>query len=193
MAWRSVIISKPAYLSYKQKSMQITQGEEKFLIPLEDIAVLVIDNQQVTISASLLSACADNRLAVITVNKSHTPNGIFHPYLCHSRALKIMRQQLVMTKPHKKKLWQIIIKQKLLNQALVLDKLNISKTADKLVAYANMVRSGDPDNLEATAAQIYFPAIFGKGFTRADENVFNAALNYGYSILRGAIAPRKML
>ena len=53
---------------------------------------------------------------------------------------------------------------------------------------ARSVRSGDPDNYEAVAAGQYFPALFGRGFTRGIDCLTNAALNYGYAILRGAVA-----
>lgn len=188
MAWRSVIISNPAQLSCKQGRMQIVQGGETVSVPLEDIAVLVIDHPQVTLTAHLLSACADCQLAVITVNQSHIPNGIFHAYLPHSRALKVMRQQLALTEPHKKRLWQTVIRQKLINQAAVLANARLQDAFEELSGLAHQVRSGDPDNYEAHGAQIYFSALFGKGFNRSDEIALNAALNYGYSIVRGAIA-----
>ncbi len=188
MAWRSVVISNPAQLSCKQGRMQIAQGGETVSVPMEDIAVLVMDHPQVTLSAHLLSACADCQLAVITVNKSHIPNGMFHAYLPHSRALKVMRQQLAMTEPQKKRLWQTVIRQKLINQAAVLANAHLRTISEALSGLAHQVRSGDPDNYEAQGAQIYFSALFGKGFNRSDEIALNAALNYGYSIVRGAVA-----
>lgn len=188
MAWRSVIISNPAQLSCKQGRMQIAQGGETVSVPLEDIAVMVIDHPQVTLTAHLLSDCADCQLAVITVNKSHIPNGMFHAYLPHSRALKVMRQQLAMTEPRKKRLWQIVIRQKLINQAAVLANAHRNVISADISMLAQQVRPGDPDNYEARGAQIYFYALFGKGFNRSDEIALNAALNYGYSIVRGAIA-----
>lgn len=188
MAWRSVIISNPAHLSCKLGRLQVLQGGETVSVPLEDIAVLVIDHPQVTLTSHLLSSCAEAKLAVITVNKSHTPNGIFQPYLPHSRALKVMRQQLAMTQPQKKKLWQMVIRQKLINQAAVLTDLHLQTSSENLSTLARQVRSGDPDNYEARGAQIYFSSLFGKSFRRSDDNALNAALNYGYSIVRGAIA-----
>lgn len=53
---------------------------------------------------------------------------------------------------------------------------------------AKNVASDDNKNLEAKAAAFYFPALFGKGFYRSVDCIENAALNYGYSILRGIIA-----
>ncbi len=187
MAWRSVVISKPAKLTLKNRSLVVEQEQGTASVPLEDIAAIVIDQPQVTLTAALLVACAERQVAVITVDDSHTPNGIFLAHTPHSRALKIMRGQLAMSEPHKKRLWQLIVKQKMTNQAQLLSQLQhpIAQTIKSLAA---QVRSGDPDNFEAQAAQLYFPALFGKSFTRDDACFANSALNYGYAIVRSAIA-----
>lgn len=187
MAWRSVIISKPAKLKLKNRALVIEQEQGTASVPLEDIAAIVIDQPQVTLTAALLVACAERQVAVITVDDSHTPNGIFLAHTPHSRALKIMREQLAMSEPHKKRLWQLIVKQKISNQAQLLSRLQ-HPMAQTIKTLATQVRSGDPDNFEAQAAQGYFPALFGKGFTRDDACFANAALNYGYAIVRSAIA-----
>ncbi|MBR1481872.1 MAG: type II CRISPR-associated endonuclease Cas1 [Ruminococcus sp.] len=49
------------------------------------------------------------------------------------------------------------------------------------------VKSGDSENIEAVAAAKYFKLLFGNSFSRAQENGINAALNYGYAILRSTI------
>lgn len=92
-----------------------------------------------------------------------------------------------MTKPLQKQLWQDIVVRKILNQAACLRILN-RPGADELAALAASVRSGDPDNREAVAAAVYFPALFGVGFSRDQDCLQNAALNYGYAIIRGGIA-----
>lgn len=187
MAWRSVVISKPAKLKLKNRALVVEQEQGTASVPLEDIAAIVIDQPQVTLTTALLVACAERQVAVITVDDSHTPNGIFLAHTPHSRALKVMRGQLSMSEPHKKRLWQLIIKQKISNQAQLLAQLQ-HPTAQTIKTLATQVRSGDPDNFEAQAAQLYFPALFGKGFTRDDACFANSALNYGYAIVRSAIA-----
>ncbi|MCH9742140.1 MAG: type II CRISPR-associated endonuclease Cas1 [Proteobacteria bacterium] len=188
MAWRSVVISKPARLSFAQRAMVIEQNEGTARVPLEDIAAIVIDNPQITITVPLLVACADAQVIVITVDDSHTPNGVFLSHTPHSRAVKVMRGQLAMSEPHKKRLWQLLVQQKIRNQAQLLAQAGKPDTAKQLHTLANSVRSGDPDNLEAQAAARYFPALFGKSFTRDDIGFVNSALNYGYAIIRSAIA-----
>jgi CRISPR-associated protein Cas1 len=60
-----------------------------------------------------------------------------------------------------------------------------------MLAWANDVRSGDPDNLEARAAVYYWKSLFGHipGFIRDREGTApNNLLNYGYAILRAVVA-----
>lgn len=187
MAWRSVVISSPARLSYHSRAL-IVEQESRFSVPLEDIAAIVLDCPQITLTAPLLSACAAQQVAVICVDETHTPNGLLLPFTPHSRARKVMQSQLDMTLPHKKRLWQTIVQQKLRNQAWVVHQVCGEHAAQPLTAMAAQVRSGDPDNFEAQAAQQYFPLLFGRGFTRDQSGVVNAALNYGYSIMRSALA-----
>lgn len=188
MAWRSVVINNPARLTLKHRAIQVEQDSGTVSVPLEDIATLVIDHPQVTLTNQLLSVCASQQIAVITVGQNHTPNGVLLSFLPHSRALKIMRQQLAMSTPHKKRLWQGLVQQKLRNQAEVLTRHDEADTANRLNSLANRVRSGDPDNCEAQGAQLYFPSLFGRDFTRDHSDLANAALNYGYSIIRSALA-----
>ena len=93
-----------------------------------------------------------------------------------------------MTEPAKKRLWQSIVKAKILNQAICLYLTGHTSQAEALRAMAERVRSGDSENVEAAAAQFYFPVLFGEGFTRGEDNGVNAGLNYGYAVLRGCIA-----
>lgn len=188
MAWRSVVISKPARLSLKQGALLVEQTQGTASVPLEDIASLVLDNPQITLTTPLLSACAEQQVVVITVNDSHTPNGVFLAHTPHSRAVKVMRQQLAMSQPHKKRLWQLIVQHKIRNQAQLLAQYEQSYSVERLLALADRTKSGDSDNCEAIAAQIYFPVLFGKAFTRDTPVFANSALNYGYAIIRAAIA-----
>lgn len=188
MAWRTLLITRPGYLSYKQQAMVIKQDEGEAQIALEDIAAVVLDNAQITITAQLLSALANQNIALISVDNTHTPNGVFLSYLPHSRALKVLRRQIELGKVRKKQLWQTIIQQKIRNQASVLKSIEAYTEAILLENMANKVTSGDPKNHEAQASQKYFKTVFGKDFIRRNENLINAALNYGYSIIRSAIA-----
>ncbi|HEY9097867.1 MAG TPA: type II CRISPR-associated endonuclease Cas1 [Thiobacillus sp.] len=189
MGWRSVVIGNPAQLDLHQRALRVLQDGNTAHVPLEDVSVLLIEHSQVTLTSALLSALADAQVLLLTIGADHHPNGMLLPYLPHSRALKVMRAQLDVSQPKKKRLWQTIIQQKIRNQAAALMQ-NTSADRDirSLLALADDVRSGDPDNLEGQAAQRYFRALWGEGFTRNQPRFINAALNYGYAIIRAAIA-----
>lgn len=188
MGWRSVVITQPARLVLKQRALEVEQEGGTIRVPLEDIAVLVIDQPRVSLTAQLLSACAASQIAVITVGADHHPNGVLLPHLPHSRALKVMRAQLAMSQPRRKRLWQHIVQRKIYNQAEVLGRLGHQVAARRLRAMVGEVRSGDAGHHEAQAARIHFRQLFGDGFSRGRECLHNAALNYGYSVVRSALA-----
>lgn len=188
MGWRSVIITQPSYLSLSVNALQIRRDDQQLQVPLEDISMLVIDHPQVTLTTQLLTACAEQQICVITVDASHLPNGIYLPFMAHSRALKVMRTQLGLAQPLRKRLHQQLIQQKIRNQAACLLQAEQQGYAKHLLSLAERVRSGDSDNHEAQAAQVYFQALFMSGFHRRDERPYNAALNYGYAVIRAAIA-----
>lgn len=188
MGWRSVVISQGAYLSYKDRALCVKLEETDARVPLEDVSVIVVDHPQVTLTSSLLSACAEQQIAVIMVGADHHPNGVLLPFFPHSRALKTLRAQLAMRVPTRKQLRQIIVQQKIHNQAVLLKQQGHAEAAGKLGRLGAKVRSGDPDNFEAQAAQNYFRPLFGSDFRRSQERFYNAALNYGYAVLRAALA-----
>ena len=188
MTWRSVVITKPSYLKLKDQGLVVVQDEEEVRVPLEDIAVLLIDNPQVTLSSQLLSACASKQVTLITVGADHHPNGVLLPFMPHSRALQVIHRQINLGKPHAKRLWQQLVRQKIMNQAHTLQQSNQIIQAKRLRSIAVEVKSGDSENLESIASQVYFPALFGLHFNRRSSNFINAALNYSYAIIRAALA-----
>ena len=188
MAWRSVMITRPSHPKYQQEVLKVVQDDGEVSIPLEDISVLLLDNPQITLSTQLLSACASQQIAVITVGADHHPNGVLLPHLPHSRALKVLQMQLALGQPQRKRLWQGLVQRKIRNQGAVLRHHGDDRNARRLDALASEVKSGDTRNAEAQASQVYFPALFGLGFARRQQRFHNAALNYGYAVIRAALA-----
>ncbi len=186
MVWRSVMISRPAKLRREHFSLAIEQDEIAF-VPFEDIAVIVLNHREITLTHPVLSACAEYGIGLYATGNNHQPAGVFLPFLPHSRTTRMMRLQLTIAKPAAKQAWAGIVRRKIENQAVCL-KLSGGKGVDRLDSYARRVRSGDPENMEAQAAAFYFAQLFGSDFHRAKECWNNAALDYGYSVLRGAIA-----
>lgn len=185
MGWRSVMISRPARLRRAHYSLAIEQEETAF-VPFEDIAVIVLNHREITLTHPVLSACAEYGIGLYATGHNHQPAGIFLPFLSHSRSTRMMRKQLGISKPTTKQAWAEIVRRKIENQAACLTR-STRPGAERLASYARRVRSGDPDNLEAQAAAFYFAQLFGNDFNRADAHWTNAALDYGYAVLRGAI------
>ena len=185
MAWRSVVISQPAKLKCEHFSLVIEQAQSA-RVPFEDIAVIVLNHREITLTHPVLSACGEYGIALYATGDNHQPNGVFLPFLSHSRATRMMRLQLDIDKPKTKRAWAEIVKVKIANQAQCLQ-LTKRGDAERLQSYASRVRSGDAENMEAQASSYYFPQLFGKGFHRAKDCWVNAALDYGYAVIRGAI------
>lgn len=186
MTWRSVVISQPAKLKRQHFSLVIEQ-DESIPVPFEDIAVIVLNSREITLTHPVLSACAEYGIGLFSTGDNHQPNGVFLPFLAHSRATRMMRLQMDIDKPQTKRAWAVIIKAKINNQAFCLETVKRGDVK-RVQSYANRVRSGDSENMEAQTASYYFPQLFGKGFNRAQNSWVNAALDYGYAVLRGTIA-----
>ena len=185
MVWRSVVISQPAKLKREHFSLVIEQAQSA-RVPFEDIAVIVLNNREITITHPVLSACAEYGVALYSTGDNHQPNGVFLPFLSHSRVTRMMRLQLDIDKPQVKRAWAEVVKVKISNQAKCLQITN-KGDVERLESYASRVRSGDSENMEAQASSYYFPQLYGKGFNRAQDCWVNAMLDYGYAVLRGAI------
>lgn len=186
MAFRNIYIENPARLSIKNRQLVISQ-ESDYTIPVSDIQSIVIDNLQTTLTAPTISFLAENQVALYTCNRQHLPCAVLMPLGNHSRKLQALTLQMETTKRFKNRMWQKIIKQKILNQAQCLEFNERGKVAE-LKNIANSVIEGDLTYCESQAALIYFRELFGAGFSRREDNVQNAALNYGYAIIRGIIA-----
>lgn len=186
MVWRSVVISRPARLKREHFALVVEQ-EQSARVPFEDIAVIVLNHREITLTHPVLSACADYGIGLYSTGDNHQPNGVFMPFLQHSRATRMQRLQLDLDKPSTKRAWARIVQVKIGNQARCMELLGLTG-ADRLASYARRVRSGDAGNLEAQASAYYFPQVFGRSFHRSQERWTNAALDYGYAVLRGACA-----
>lgn len=186
MVWRSVVINQPAKLRREHFSLVVDQ-DQSARVPFEDIAVIVLNNREITVTHPVLSACGEYGISLFSTGDNHQPNGVFMPFQSHSRATKMLRLQLALDKPTGKRAWATMVQQKIRNQAFCLKNLNAGDH-ERLESYARRVRSGDTGNMEAQASAYYFPQMFGRSFHRSQEGWVNAALDYGYAVMRGAVA-----
>ncbi|WP_420607089.1 type II CRISPR-associated endonuclease Cas1 [Novosphingopyxis sp.] len=187
MAWRGLHISNPARLTHRRRQIVVApEASEELTFPVEDIAWIILDTPQLSISGSLLSALAENGVAMIVPDAKHHPAGVLISFHQHHAQSAIAHAQIGMTVPLQKRLWQRIVRAKIENQAAVLRAIG-NDHAQALSAMASRVGSGDPGNLEAQAARAYWPQLFAD-FRRHDETRENALLNYGYAVVRAALA-----
>ena len=186
MEFKSVYIANPARLTVRREQLVIAQDSE-VTIPMEDITSLMVESRQVSITSATLQKLAEYEVTVYFCDEQHLPSALLLPLNSHCRQLKVLQAQIALTKPRQKQLWQQIVAAKISNQAKCLELLQ-NHNYLYLRTLAKQVRPGDPANLEAMAAAFYFPNLFGVNFTRELPCLANSALNYGYSIVRGAVA-----
>lgn len=187
MAFRNVIIQNPAYISVRNNQL-IIKTEAEHSLSLEDISAILLESCQSTITTAALSLMGQCGCTVFLCDNKHMPCAVLTPFSAHSRAPSVLKEQISMSPILRKKLWQSIVRAKIINQAKCLELCGINAADEGLYKMADAVKVDDAGNLEAAAARRYFPALFGKNFTRQEDNGINSALNYGYAILRGCIA-----
>lgn len=192
MIKRTLYFGQAAYLSLRdgQLLVRLPAEEGSRSIPIEDIGVLILDHQQISITHGLMNALEAHKCALITCSASHMPSGLFLPLDAHSLQSERFQTQIEAVLPLKKQLWQQTVRMKIQNQARVLEEVYAQPQANML-AWVKQVRSGDPDNLEARAAAYYWANLFPSlpKFTRErEESAPNALLNYGYALLRAVVA-----
>ncbi len=187
MGYRSVFVRSPARISLKQGQLHIETDLARTLPP-EDMDVLLLEDPRSTVTAAALTACAEAGVTVLFCNGQHMPCAVLTPWNSHSRQYAVLKDQLSLTLPTKKRLWQQLVQAKLANQAACLHLCEKHQAADQIEARGKLVQSGDATHQEAPAAALHFTALFGADFTWADSSLANAALNYGYAIFRGHLA-----
>lgn len=187
MSYRHLFISEPAQLVVEHGQLCVKNELTTYRVPLEDLSTVMIDSKFVTLTSTVLQSLGEHHIVLFGCDAKHLPNGCYMGFNGHSRQLNVMKQQLVLSRPFMKRIWQAIIKQKIENQADCLAQYEKSGV-QKLRALANKVESGDRTYKESEASRLYFPALFGAGFVRRDEDIRNAALNYSYAIVRGMVA-----
>lgn len=187
MAWRGLHITRPGRLSLADGQVVVAQESDVVRIPLEDVGWIILDDPRLTLTTSLLSACAEQGVALINTDARHMPSSLTLPFHQHHRQAAISEKQIGSTLPFRKRCWQSIVIAKIRNQAAVLD-LRKRDHGDTLRTMAKRVNSGDPDNVEARAARQYWSSLF-HDFVRDDPaDLRNKMLNYGYAVMRAIIA-----
>jgi CRISPR-associated protein Cas1 len=186
MAWKGLHLSREARLSTADGQIVVAQDNGETRVPLEDTAYIVLDSPHATLTATLLSACMEAGVVVLTTDARHTPNGLMLPFHSHHRQAGVAATQSSLSEPFKKRCWQRIVVAKIDNQAKHLE--GSQRGGQALRAMSSRVGSGDPDNLEAQAAREYWRALFDSFIRDDSSDLRNKMLNYGYAVMRAGVA-----
>lgn len=176
------------HLSITRGFMVVRAGEEELgRVPLDDIAAVVANAHGLTYSNNLVVKLAERNVPLVVCGPNHMPRALLWPVETHHTQNARMRWQIDAGRPLRKRLWQSVVRAKIANQGAAL--AAVGRAGGAFDAIARRVRSGDPENLEAQAAQRYWPQLMGAEFRRdPDLPGTNGMLNYGYAILRSAVA-----
>lgn len=190
MIKRTIEISRDAaHLTVRQKQLLIRRdGQTVGSIPCEDIGIVLVDHPGTTYSHAALSSLAESDAALVICGRNHLPNAILLPLADHSQIVWRINEQLAVSKPLQKQLWKQLVQAKIRAQAHNLATDCPAKS--KLLDMARQVRSGDPKNMEAQAARVYWQNYLPDEAFRRDRDAdgLNAILNYGYAVIRAAVA-----
>lgn len=190
MLKRTLVFSNPMTLSLRNCQLVLAYKDDpnnRQTIPIEDIGVIIIDHQQVSITIPLMNALVEGNVQVVVCNDHGMPSAMLQSFEGNNLQGEILRNQIGVGEVLKKQIWKQIVEAKIKNQAALLNK--VGRNGDLLKPYYQNVKSGDTDNREGIAARIYFSELFGELFVR-DRSLsgINLLLNYGYTILRAATA-----
>lgn len=192
MIKKTLYFGNPAYLKKENNQLLIQYKGEVDTdksVPIEDIGLIVLDHYQLTLSHALISALLENNVAILSCDNRHLPEGLMLPMQSHHAFTEKVRLQVNASEPLRKNLWQQTVVAKIANQGALLQKLGLK--SENMLHWSKQVKSGDRENLEARAAAFYWDTIF-EGIPDFRRHRYgdppNNLLNYGYAVLRAAIA-----
>ena len=189
MLKRTLFFSQAYHLSLRDCQLVIQSKDELITksVPIEDVGFVVLEHPQITITMKVMEQLNANNVAVVFCDSRHMPSSMLLNLESHSLQSELFRAQVSASEPLKKNLWKQTIEAKITNQAAHLEKQGLK--AHELRAYAKSVKSGDTENREGLAARIYWSRLVGNGFLRDRYgDPPNHLLNYGYILLRSAVA-----
>ncbi|MGA3309051.1 MAG: type II CRISPR-associated endonuclease Cas1 [Xanthobacteraceae bacterium] len=187
MAWKGLHLTQAARLSLADNQVCVKQDAGEVRLALEDIAWIVIDTPQASLTSALMAACMEAGIALVFTDERHTPCGLTLPFHRHHRQGAVAKLQIEAKDGVKKRLWQALVRAKISNQAGALAALNHGDAAT-LREIARHVEPDDPDNVEARAARFYWGRLFDDFIRNDGGDRRNKLLNYGYAVVRAGVA-----
>lgn len=186
MGFRTLEISKPAEIHIKNGQLEVETEDGILLIPIEDLLQIMVHGANIRLSTMDLSILAQNKVAIMTLDEKYLPTAIVLPFEGHSRQSKLMHAQVSVCDEKYMDLWLQIITRKISNQSSALSILGLDN-AEVVANYIDKMTKENVDMMEALSAKEYF-SYYHKGLNRRVEEPVNSRLNYGYAVVRSAIA-----
>lgn len=185
MSWRIVVIKSKSKLDYKMDYLVVRNEEKVSRVHLSEIGVLMIESTSVSLTSYLLSELVKKKIKVIFCDEKCNPaSELCSLYGCYDTGRKI-REQIDWNKDTKSLVWAEIVRAKIRGQISNLSPC-LHREISLMKGYMDQIEAGDITNREGHSAKVYFNALFGKDFSRSDDNLINSALNYGYGIILSA-------
>lgn len=174
------LTARRGFLCIKERGITLAE------VPMDSICAVMATGRAILFTQNLMSQLCENGIPLIIIGDNYNPVGIMTPLIGQTRQMAVQQTQVNSSKPLQKQLWKTIVQEKIRNQSRVLDYFGLD---NKIKNLPTVVQSGDTSNIEGIAARMYFPALFGDTFLRIHTNGgINSFLNYGYAIIRGAMA-----
>ena len=154
--WRTVIVSKGERLTVKNNWLYVYSDEFEHHIPIDDIYALVIDNHSAMLSVNVLSSLSSAGAHIYYCGRNHLPVAVTYTLNSFYKPLLTAKKQMSMTKEQKDNLWNLIVRQKIINQSLCLNYCGVDKqSSSEIKSLALNIVDGDKTNREAVAAKKY--------------------------------------
>lgn len=186
MGWRTVVVTKPAKIDLRLGYAVIRDVDTTVRVHISEISVLVIETTAVSVTAAVLAELTKQKVKVVFCDEKQSPIFELVPYYGSHDCAQKLKCQIGWQEFNKQSVWTDIVAEKITKQAENLHFFGLAES-EKLLGYLEELEFFDRTNREGHAAKVYFNAMFGKTFSRSDDCVTNAALNYGYSILLSCI------
>ena len=186
MSWRIVTVASRCKLECRLDYL-VSRGEQTIKVHLSEIAVLIVENTAVSLTAALLCELTKRKIKVIFCDEKHNPYAELLPMSMRYDTSGQLQKQIHWATADCQRVWTSVIAQKIANQMALLRQNHHTQAADLLQSYLDELQPGDVTNREGHAAKVYFNALFGLEFTRQTDCAVNNALDYGYSILLSAV------
>lgn len=188
MGFRQIYIEGETRLSLSNGNIKFEKEDKNFTLPLEDIDIIFIENSKSILTARILCECSKRNISIILCDEKFLPITITHSLYGSNNQIELFYLQLGLLQSKKDKLWEYIVRSKILNHAKTIEKIFKTPTeAISFYEYSKNIKSGDKTFIEGAEARLYFRKLFGNEFIRHAEDSLNFALNYGYQIINGAI------